>query len=241
MKHQTTGPFLLDPDRAELFPPVELALTEPDGLLAVGGDLSRQRLLAAYRHGIFPWYSDGQPILWWSPDPRAVLYINEFICSRSLKKSIHNKGYIVTLDTAFSEVILHCGQNRAHDQSTWITAAMTEAYTDLHDAGYAHSIECWHDEKLVGGLYGLSLGKAFFGESMFSLATDASKVSLAYLVKHLQMREFSFIDCQIPTPHLAQFGTKSIPRQQFIPELQRTLNYPDTTGKWTIDREPSSF
>lgn len=239
--YSTSAPYLLDPMQPELFPDVELALAEPDGLLAIGGDLSQQRLLAAYRQGIFPWYSDGQPVLWWSPNPRAVLYLKDFVISRSLRKSIKNKNYTVTLDTAFYDVIHHCGQKRKGDESTWITNEMTSAYLNLHHAGFAHSVECWHDNKLVGGLYGISLGKAFFGESMFSLATDASKVSLAYLVKYLSNQGFSFIDCQIPTEHLAQFGTKSIARPQFITELRQTLTFPDFTGKWTIDLDQSSF
>lgn len=211
------------PDR---FPPVELAT--PDGLVAVGGDLSAPRLLEAYRRGIFPWYSTGQPILWWSPDPRAVLYLDGFRLSRSLGKSLRNRGYEVRFDTAFAAVVGSCAGPRTGRAGggTWITGEMRAAYLRLHELGHAHSVETWHAGRLIGGLYGLALGRAFFGESMFSREADASKVALATLVARLRELDYDFIDCQLPSPHVMSLGTVAVPRRRFLAELAGTLRRP---------------
>lgn len=215
--HQPEGPFWLDPesDPAQ-FPDPSYALEEPNGLLAVGGDLSPARLLNAYRQGIFPWYSDDQPILWWSPNPRAVLFPNEFKIARSLRKTLRKHPFRVTLDTAFAAVIDACSEPRSHDAGTWITEEMKQAYVQLHRIGFAHSVECWEDEELVGGLYGVSMGKVFFGESMFSRRTDASKVGFAHLVEQLKNWGFGLIDCQVHSGHLASLGAEDIPRDEFL-------------------------
>lgn len=215
-----------------MFPPVEQAT--PEGLLAIGGDLSSERLLEAYRRGIFPWYSAGQPILWWSPDPRAVLYLDQFRVSRSLKKRLRKNTYTVTLDTRFGEVVDACAAPRQNDpvSGTWITLDMAKAYNRLHDMGYAHSVETWFDGHLVGGLYGLALGRGFFGESMFSSMTDASKVALAALVEHLRGWGYSFVDCQLPSPHILSLGAVEIPRSRFLVELGEALQTPDRLGPW---------
>jgi leucyl/phenylalanyl-tRNA--protein transferase len=218
-----------------VFPPVELALTEPNGLLAAGGDLSPTRILAAYRQGIFPWFSAGEPILWWSPDPRMVLFPAELKVSRSLAKVLRNKPYQVTLDTAFAQVIAACaGTPRDGQNGTWITSAMQAAYGRLHELGYAHSVEVWMDGTLAGGLYGMALGRAFYGESMFSRRTDASKIALAHLCMHLQRLGFGIIDCQMETTHLASLGARPIPRSEFI-ALLRQLAVADHPGKWDAD------
>ncbi len=211
----------------------------PEGLLAVGGELSSIRLLEAYRLGIFPWYSDGQPILWWSPDPRAVLYPARLKISRSLRKSLRNRGYRVTLDEAFEHVITHCAEPRRNEQAggTWITSDIRRAYVRLHEMGYAHSVETWHGGELVGGLYGVSLGRAFFGESMFSIRRDASKVALVKLVKAVESWQFRFIDCQIPSPHVLNLGAEAIPRDCFLRELAAALAHPTHNGRW---RAPSA-
>ncbi len=214
------------------FPPVEHA--SPEGLLAVGGDLSSERLLEAYKLGIFPWYSQGQPILWWSPDPRAVLYPRNFKISRSLKKNLRNRSYRVTIDTAFAQVMNRCAAPRPKDQAggTWITPDMITAYLALHELGYAHSVETWNDRTLVGGLYGISLGAAFFGESMFSTLTDASKTALVHLVHLVQQWNFHFIDCQVPSPHVMRLGAEPVPRVHFLRELDTALHAPDRIGRW---------
>jgi len=230
-----TAPYLLSDDHIDLFPDVDLALNEPNGLLAVGGDLSPQRLLAAYKNGIFPWFSDDQPIMWWSPNPRAILKLNNFKISRSLKKTLNKKHFHVTFDTAFEEVINECSHTRKDGFGTWITTDMMHAYSELHNLGYAHSVECWHEQKLVGGLYGLSLGHAFFGESMFTRKTDASKVALASLVEQLKKWQFDFIDSQVSSEHMASLGATDISRSQFIRELQQTLKLSTRKGKWQID------
>jgi leucyl/phenylalanyl-tRNA---protein transferase len=218
-----------------VFPPVELALAEPNGLLAAGGDLSPARILAAYRQGIFPWYSAGEPILWWSPDPRMVLFPAELKISRSLAKVLRNKPYEVTLDTIFAEVIGACaGTPRDGQSGTWITAEMQAAYCKLHELGYAHSVEVWMAGKLVGGLYGMALGHAFYGESMFSWRTNASKIALAHLCLHLQRRGFGIIDCQMETTHLASLGARPIPRSEFVALLSRATKA-DFPGKWPAD------
>lgn len=206
----------------EDFPPAELAMHDPDGLLAAGGDLSPERLLYAYERGIFPWFSEGQPILWWSPDPRAVLFPNEFHVSRSLRKSIRKQGFTFTLDEDFRGVIKACSEvPRPGQDGTWITAEMREAYLELHRQGHAHSVEAWRDGQLVGGLYGIAMGRMFFGESMFSRCSDASKAAFLFLVKQLQAWNFTLIDCQLENPHLARLGSRTIPRAEFLDRLRR--------------------
>ena len=210
------APFWLDPDDPDPgFPDVGLALTEPDGLLAIGGDLSVSRLLEAYRQGIFPWYGQGQPILWWSPDPRLVLFPEALRVSRSLRKTLRKGHFAVTLDTDFPAVISACAGPRAGEDGTWITRAMQLAYTRLHESGHAHSVECRLDGELVGGLYGVAIGRVFFGESMFARTSDASKVAFVWLVRQLQRWDFRLIDCQVHTGHLASLGARDIPRRQF--------------------------
>jgi leucyl/phenylalanyl-tRNA---protein transferase len=203
-----------DADR-EWFPPLEQALDEPEGLLAAGGDLSPVRLLAAYRRGIFPWYSAGQPVLWWAPNPREVLAPAEFKCSRSLAKSLRNRGFIVSADHAFGEVVTACAARREHSAGTWITPEMHAAYCELHRRGHAHSVEVRLADQLVGGLYGVQLGRVFFGESMFSRERDASKVALAWLVERALVAGLQLIDCQLPTPHLRSLGSKPMARDEF--------------------------
>lgn len=225
--------IILNPnDRRSLFPPVESA--SPEGLLAIGGDLGPERLLAAYQHGIFPWYSPGQPILWWSPDPRAVLYPDKLRVSRSLRKTLRRGRLRVRTDSCFREVMLACAAPRIQHPGggTWITDDMVAAYCRLHDLGFAHSIETWHDNRLVGGLYGVALGGLFFGESMFSRDTDASKVALAALVTWLRGWGFALIDCQMPSAHLASLGAEEIPRRTFLAELATALARPGRPGRW---------
>jgi len=202
-------------DAPEWFPPLEQALEEPCGLLAAGGDLSPERLIAAYRGGIFPWYSPGQPVLWWSPDPRAVLFPEEFHCTRSLAKTLRNGGFSYSMDRDFAAVIDGCAAPRAGSPGTWITSDMRTAYLELHRLGHAHSIEIWRTGALVGGLYGVRLGGVFFGESMFSRERDASKAALAHLVAVCQRNTLAVIDCQLPSRHLATLGSRTIPRSQF--------------------------
>lgn len=217
-----------------IFPPPDYA--DPSGLLAVGGDLSKERLLEAYRLGIFPWYSDDQPILWWSPDPRLVLDLKDFGISRSLRKTLKKGVFQVTFDHAFEQVIQACAVvPRAAQNGTWITEEMQEAYINLHGLGYAHSVESWFGGKLAGGLYGVSLGKAFFGESMFHLKTDASKVALATLVEKLKSWDFHFIDSQMTTEHMVRLGAKELPRRIFLKRLQSALRHPSRRGRWHID------
>ncbi len=208
------------------FPPLETALREPNGLLAAGGDLRPERLLAAYRHGCFPWYQEGQPLLWWSPDPRTVLFPDELHVSRSLRKRMRNGDYRVTFDKAFAEVIQGCAGPRSYADGTWITTPMQDAYVRLHELGVAHSVEVWQQGQLVGGLYGIAMGELFFGESMFSRATDASKVGFVTLVERLREWGFALIDCQMPTRHLESFGARSIPRAAFAEALAMHLDRP---------------
>jgi len=208
------------------FPPLETALREPNGLLAAGGDLRPERLLAAYRHGCFPWYQEGQPLLWWSPDPRTVLFPDELHVSRSLRKRMRHGDYQVTFDKAFTEVIQGCAGPRSYADGTWITTPMQDAYIRLHEMGVAHSVEVWQQGQLVGGLYGLAMGELFFGESMFSRATDASKVGFVTLVERLREWGFALIDCQMPTRHLESFGARSIPRAAFAEALAMHLDRP---------------
>ncbi len=213
------------------FPPVERALKNPNGLLAAGADLSLPRLLEAYRGGIFPWFSGGEPILWWSPDPRMVLHCDELKVSRSLAKSVRNKGYKVRVDSAFEDVLAGCADR---EEGTWLGAPMRKAYLALHRAGYAHSFETWRGADLVGGLYGVALGRMFYGESMFSRSTDASKVALVALVKELKARGFPLIDCQMHTPLLASLGAREIPRRAFLRLLGPLVNYPEQPGTWNV-------
>ena len=214
-----------------IFPPPEYA--DPSGLLAVGGDLSNERLLEAYRLGIFPWYSEDQPILWWSPDPRLVLDLNDFKISRSLRKTLKKEVFQITFDHAFEEVIRACASvPREAQNGTWITDEMEKAYIKLHGLGYAHSVESWFGGKLAGGLYGVSLGKCFFGESMFHLKTDASKVALATLVETLKSWDFHFIDSQMTTEHMLSLGAKELPRRIFLKRLQLALRYPTRRWRW---------
>jgi leucyl/phenylalanyl-tRNA--protein transferase len=217
------------------FPPVERALHEPNGLLAAGADLSVGRLLQAYERGIFPWSSEGQPLLWWSPDPRMVLVPSELRLSRSLRKRLARRDYEVRADTAFEEVMRACAAPRAGQDGTWITGEMIEAYLRLHRAGHAHSIETWIGGQLAGGLYGVALGRAFFGESMFTRAPDASKIALAHLVRQLGRWDCGLIDCQMATAHLARFGAREIPRPEFMRRLAKLVNYPAKAGKWRCD------
>jgi leucyl/phenylalanyl-tRNA---protein transferase len=220
-------------ERGDPFPPVERALKNPNGLLAAGADLSVERLLDAYRRGVFPWYSNGQPPLWWSPDPRMVLFCAELKVPRSLAKSIRNKGYEVRIDTAFPEVLKGCAQPRRNEPGTWLGADMRVAYARLHQEGYAHSFEAWHEGELVGGLYGMALGRMFYGESMFSRATDASKVALVELVSFLKARGFPLIDCQMRTALLESLGAREIPRREFLRALAGLVNYPEPPMKWS--------
>lgn len=213
--------WLSPQDAPEWFPPLEQALDEPSGLLAAGGDLSPERLLAAYRRGIFPWYSPGQPVLWWSPDPRTVLFPEDFHLSRSLAKSIRNKGLQVTVNETFEAVIDACAAPRAHSPGTWITPEMRRAYVRLHRLGFAHSIEVRHGTQLAGGLYGVRLGGMFFGESMFSAERDASKIALAHLVMMCPHNSIAVIDCQLASRHLASLGARPIPRARFQALLSR--------------------
>jgi leucyl/phenylalanyl-tRNA--protein transferase len=219
-----TVTWLSPQDAPEWFPPLEQALDEPPGLLAAGGDLSPARLLAAYQRGIFPWYSPGQPVLWWSPDPRAVLFPDEFNCSRSLAKTIRNGGFEVAMDRDFAATIDACAAPRLHAPGTWITHEMRNAYLRLHRLGQAHSIETWREGRLAGGLYGVRLGGVFFGESMFSRERDASKVALAHLVEVCLRNSIAVIDCQLPSPHLASLGSRTIPRQQFQALLREHIS-----------------
>jgi leucyl/phenylalanyl-tRNA---protein transferase len=219
------------------FPPTQLA--EPNGLLALGGDLSLNRLLLAYHNGIFPWYSHDEPILWWSPDPRLVLFPDELQVSRSLAKIIRRQRFQVTFDQAFEAVIRACaGVYRQRQRGTWIVPEMQDAYIRLHRAGYAHSAEAWCEGKLVGGLYGVALGRAFYGESMFSLVGNASKVALVVLVRWLANRGYRLIDCQVHTDHLIRFGAREIPRSRFLELLTAAMQHPPDKGPWNAALEP---
>jgi leucyl/phenylalanyl-tRNA---protein transferase len=224
----------------ESFPPIEQALTDPNGLLAAGGDLSPERLLAAYRHGVFPWYSDGQPILWWSPDPRMVLFVDEFKVSRTLRRTVSRLRFDVRVDTAFRSVIEGCAAPSDTRSGTWITPRMVDAYTRLHRLGYAHSVEAWADGALVGGLYGVAIGRMFFGESMFARVTDASKVALVHLAEMLRRLDMPLIDCQQQTSHLARLGARPIPRRVFAEALARLVHSPQATGTWSA-AEPAAL
>ncbi len=224
--------WLSERDSPQAFPPVERALSEPDGLLAAGGDLSPPRLLEAYRRGIFPWYSRGQPILWWCPDPRAVLIPQRLKVSRSLAKTLRNRGFETRVDQSFREVLRYCGSSELRPGGTWLSPEMRAAYLRLHKLGYAHSVETWREGQLVGGLYGIALGRVFFGESMFSLGRDASKVALKRLCDELVAREYHLIDCQMATPHLMSLGAELIPRMEFIELLSAHVGDELTAREW---------
>jgi leucyl/phenylalanyl-tRNA--protein transferase len=217
-----------------IFPPAELA--EKDGLLAIGGDLSPERLLLAYSNGIFPWFSENDPILWWAPSPRLVIFPDEFKVPKRLARIIRQKKYVVTLDQAFRQVITGCATIAERGiKGTWITRDMIAAYSDLHDMGFAHSVECWQDDKLVGGLYGVSLGGFFFGESMFSRQPNCSKIGLVFLLKKLLQWDFDLIDCQMKTLHLLQFGAREIPGPEFQKLLAKSMSRSSHVGKWQFD------
>lgn len=223
--------------RAHVFPPLDTALPEPNGLLAAGGDLSPQRILAAYRRGIFPWFGAGDPILWWSPDPRMVLYPAEIKVSRSLRKALRRADYEIRVDTSFRTVMEACAQPRDGQPGTWILRGMIDAYCTLADHGHAHSVETWRDGQLIGGLYGVAIGRAFFGESMFSRANDASKIALVHLARQLERWQFGPIDCQMRTAHLESLGARPISRSSFSQGLEQLVHYPQPAGSWTFDRD----
>lgn len=220
---------------ADPFPPVETALREPNGLLAAGADLSPQRLLDAYGRGIFPWFNAGEPILWWSPDPRMVLFPMEFEPSRSLRKRLRRIDCEVKVDTAFREVMLACAGPRSGQRGTWITPQMVDAYVCLHALGHAHSVETWIDGELVGGLYGVAIGRVFFGESMFTRVTDASKIAFAHLVAKLREWGYGLIDCQMSTRHLASLGAREVPRSEFTALLARLTVQPGHPSPWFFE------
>ncbi|MCP4372878.1 MAG: leucyl/phenylalanyl-tRNA--protein transferase [Deltaproteobacteria bacterium] len=214
-----------------IFPPPHLA--EKEGLLAVGGDLSQDRLLLAYHMGIFPWYSDEEPVLWWSPDPRLVLYPKEIKVSKTLKRIIKKDKFHITMDHAFAGVIRECAQIRAeNNEGTWINEDMMKAYFRLHQSGYAHSVEAWYEGGLIGGLYGVSLGKSFFGESMFTRISNASNVALVKLVEYLAALSFDMVDCQVRTEHMIRFGAREVPRDLFLQQLNESLGKQTIKGKW---------
>ena len=221
------------------FPPLDAA--SPEGLLAIGGDLCPDRILSAYRKGIFPWFSGDQPILWWSPNPRAVLLPSQIRISRSLKKNIRNRGFRITTDRAFVDVVKECAKDREQQKGTWITTEMRDAYTALHSRGHAHSVETWQNGELVGGLYGISIGKAFFGESMFARVTDSSKTALVGLSTLLTTWEYHFIDCQVRSSHLDSLGAKCIPRNQFSKMLERAIRVPVAPHHWTHSKAGSEL
>lgn len=228
-----SAPYWLDPDNSdEPFPDVELATIEPDGLLAIGGDLSPKRLFNAYRHGIYPWFDANHPILWWSPNPRSVLYPSELKVSRSLKKTIRNKGFVVRLDHSFTAVINACSEARQYSDDTWIDQRIKDAYIELNQLGHAHCAEAWLDGELVGGLYGVAIGQVFYGESMFHRISDASKVAFVSLVLALEQWGYQMIDCQMTTPHLLSLGAKEIPRQAFIRKLDKWCDLPASDLAW---------
>jgi leucyl/phenylalanyl-tRNA--protein transferase len=221
--------------RNDPFPPVGKALTRPNGLLCAGADLSPERLLDAYRQGIFPWFSPGEPILWWSPDPRMVLFPEEMKISRSLAKALRRGNYEVRLDTSFASVVRACSHPRPRQDGTWITEQMQKAYCRLHELGHAHSVETWIDGTLSGGLYGVAIGRAFYGESMFSRVTDASKIALAHLARYLERQRFAVIDCQMRTAHLASLGAREIRRIELVRGLGSWTAEGMGPGRWPQD------
>ena len=228
-------PIVLRPNDSS-FPAAELALKEPNGLLAIGGDLSPARLLSAYLHGIFPWFSDDSgPIMWWSPDPRAVIFPDRVKVSRSLRRTLARGAFEIRLDTEFDEVVRGCAAPREGDPRTWITPAIRAAYGELHRLGYAHSVETWAGSELVGGLYGVSIGRMFFGESMFARRTDASKVALVRLTDQLIRWHFELIDCQVMNPHLQSLGAIDMPRREFLARLRNNPQHVTRRGLWQFD------
>lgn len=224
-------------DRDSPFPCVSAALASAGGLLAAGGDLSARRLVDAYARGIFPWYSPGDPILWWSPDPRMVLFPEELKVARSLARTLRSRHYEIRVDTAFGRVMAGCAAPRAGEGGTWISPEMIAAYTQLHELGVAHSVETWINGELAGGLYGIALGRAFYGESMFTQVPDASKIAFVHLVRQLQRWNFGIIDCQMSTAHLARFGAREIPRADFIAQLNNLVNLPAVPIPWRFDHD----
>ena len=228
----------LDPrNPRQPFPSANQAMRDPNGLLAIGGDLSATRLLSAYAQGIFPWYNPDEPILWWCPDPRAVLFPTDFHVSRSLARRLRKHDYAVTANRAFPAVLEACSAPRTRGRGTWLGPEMKQAYQDLHERGHAQSIEVWQDRELAGGLYGVSLGRAFYGESMFSSMDDGSKVALYYLCRQLRAWDFELMDCQISSPHLATLGAVELPREQFLARLRAAVAQPGPTGRWRFDIE----
>ena len=225
-------------DPVDAFPPVESALKEPDGLLAAGGDLSNERLLFAYRSGIFPWYDEGQPLLWWSPDPRCVLQPGDFRLSRRSRRYLRQASATVHVDTAFGEVIRACAAPRRSQQGTWITSDMVRAYEQLHNDGWAHSIEIWRDDRLVGGLYGFAIGRAFFGESMFSAEANASKAAMLMLARLMDRELLGIVDCQVMSSHLVSLGATLMPRDRFISALERHCQPVIPFENWPTDPIP---
>jgi leucyl/phenylalanyl-tRNA--protein transferase len=217
------------------FPPVDQALDHPDGLLAAGGTLTMKRLVDAYRHGIFPWFNEGDPVLWWSPDPRTVLAPSRMHISHSLKKRLKKENFLITIDAAFSRVLDGCAAPRSNESGTWLTPQMRRAYTSLHIAGLAHSIEVWMEGELAGGIYGVAIGRIFFGESMFARRTDASKIAMARLAAQLDRWRFPLIDCQLETDHLLSLGAEHMPRRRFVKEVERLTREPEPT--WELDAD----
>ncbi|MCP5048543.1 MAG: leucyl/phenylalanyl-tRNA--protein transferase [bacterium] len=215
-----------------VFPPAQLASQE--GIVATGGDLSPLRLLNAYASGIFPWFTEDEPILWWSPDPRAVLLPGGLHISGSMKKLLKKRSFQVTLDQCFADVLRHCASPRKGQAGTWLTDEMQAAYIQLHEMGYAHSVEVWQSDQLAGGLYGVSLGKCFFGESMFTKKSNASKFAFIALARLLFQKEFLMIDCQVPNEHLDRLGVNAVPRTDFLDLLKKGLKHESITGKWEI-------
>ncbi|MEE8093130.1 MAG: leucyl/phenylalanyl-tRNA--protein transferase [Gammaproteobacteria bacterium] len=236
----TTPRWLVHTDAPDAFPPPGEALTEPNGLLAMGGDLSPQRLLAAYVRGIFPWYEPGQPILWWSPDPRAVLWPDNLHVSRRLQRTRRRSDLSLTCDRSFTTVVQCCAEPRRYAEGTWITGEMSDAYSALHELGWAHSFEAWQEDELVGGLYGIAIGRVFFGESMFSRVTDASKIALITAVEYLRARDFALLDCQIWSSHLSTLGATTLPRAEFLQQLDDLCRPPGNPGSWAQDFEAVS-
>jgi leucyl/phenylalanyl-tRNA--protein transferase len=216
---------------------VELALRDPNGLLAAGGDLSPERLLDAYARGIFPWFGDDDPLLWWSPDPRMVLAAGDLRISRSLRRVLQSGRFHVTMDTAFAEVMAGCAEPRPGQDGTWITPEIADAYARLATLGFAHSVEAWSDGTLAGGLYGVAIGRMFFGESMFSRVSDASKVALVHLVRQLERWGLPIIDCQMSTPHLASLGARDIARTDFVRAVGRLVRQPAVPAPWRFDAD----
>jgi len=225
--------WLAAADPPDAFPPVEEALSEPDGLLAMGGDLSSRRLLTAYTRGIFPWYEAGQPILWWSPDPRAVLWPDDLHVSRRLHRTLRRSTLKTTCDRAFGDVVQRCAEPRRYADSTWITPEMRTAYIGLHKLGWAHSFEAWQDDELVGGLYGVAIGRVYFGESMFSRVNDASKIVLIRAIEFLKTEGFALIDCQVWSSHLRTLGATTVPRRSFLRYLRELCDPAGDPGPWS--------